>query len=99
MEKTMQLYIILNGLNGGVCFSGPKPFIGQLRAAQDQADFLKSINPSEEYVLAKVVMTDKKGTRKAKYADEGEKANSRKVRVKPASPRTLKDAFNEPVHP
>ena len=78
----MQLYIILNSLNGGVCFSGPKPFIGQLQAAQDHADFLKSVNPSEEYILAKVMMTEKKGVRKAKYAGEGDTSKPRRRVIK-----------------
>lgn len=88
----MQLYIVLNALNGGVCSNGPKPFIGQLRAAQDHADFLKSVNPGEEYVLAKVVMTDKKGVRNSKYVAEAEKNAPRRARVKRSD--TLANTFN-----
>jgi hypothetical protein len=69
----MQMYIILNTTSGNVCFMGAKPFIGQLKNAQDQADFLKSVNPEEDYVLAKVTPTTLKGALNKRYQEEHEK--------------------------
>ena len=69
----MQMYIILNTTSGGVCFCGNKPFIGQLKAASAQADFLKSVNPEEDYVVAKVTPTATKGRITARFAGEEHK--------------------------
>ena len=83
----MQMYIILNETSGGVCFSGSKPFIGQLKAAEEQADFLKSVNPEEDYVVAKITLTPRRGKVTARFAGEHkEKEEKKKTRI-----RNLKD--------
>lgn len=88
----MQMYIILNTASGGVCFNGNKPFIGQLRAAKDHANFLKSVNPSDDYVLAKVTMTNEMGVKDKRYSAEKEKKDaSRKRAVKAKSMSELRD--------
>lgn len=93
----MQMYIILNTTSGAVCFNGSKPFIGQLKSAKDHANFLKSVNQSDDYVLAKVMMTNEKGKVDKRYVseEEGKKNAPRKKTVKASSMSELQDVYKK----
>lgn len=86
MAASKLFIVVRHGSDGSVsvCANGPKPFIGNKQSAKDIADFLKSVNPTETYVLYTATPTVVKGGVVEKYSGKetsNESKGSRK-RVK-----------------
>jgi hypothetical protein len=84
------LYIVVrkNGAERTICSDGPKPFIGSLQKAKDVANFLKSVNPSENYVVMAVGSDKHVGVVTDRYSATEETANAPKRTRKTSQKRS-----------
>lgn len=87
---TTALYIVVrkNGAERTICSDGPKPFIGSLQKAKDVANFLKSVNPSENYVVMTVGTEKHVGVVTDRYSAKEETADAPKRTRKPSQKRS-----------
>ena len=90
-KMTTALYIVVrkNGAERTICSDGhSKPFIGNLQRAKDVANFLKSVNPSENYVVMAVGTEKHVGVVTDRYSAKEETANAPKRTRKPSQKRS-----------
>lgn len=64
-----------------VCFEGQKPFIGTQFAAQEHANFLKSINKNEVYRVYSITPLASEGKVVEKFSGSSIDANAAKART------------------